>query len=94
MLRKEDLIEGEIYIYDHKHISTYPVGPSLAVEHNKFEPLGSWIWNLDIEEATASQKLHLKQCAEANGFVLFSDVSPVVYDTKFLKKVLKRYNIK
>lgn len=65
-LRKEDLVEGEIYIYDGLHISTYPEGPSLTIKENFYEPNPNWLWILSITHATEEQKALLRSEIEKN----------------------------
>lgn len=59
-LTKEELVEGEIYIYDSSHISTYPKGPSLAIKEKFYEPNPNWLWTLSITHATEEQKALLR----------------------------------
>ena len=59
-LTKEKLVEGEIYIYDGLHISTYPEGPSLAIKEKFYEPNPNWLWTLSITHATEEQKALLR----------------------------------
>jgi len=58
-LTKEDLVEGEIYFYDNKHIVIYPEGPVLY--HGKdYEFNVNWMWMLSIAHATEEQKALLR----------------------------------
>jgi len=59
-LTKEDLVEGEIYLYDDSHISTYPVGPSVSIVELNYNPNERWMWNLSITHATEEQKALLR----------------------------------
>lgn len=59
-LTKEDLVEGEIYVYDDSHISTYPVGPSIAIKDRLYNPNERWMWTLSITHATEEQKALLR----------------------------------
>jgi hypothetical protein len=59
-LTKEDLVEGEIYLYDDSHISTYPVGPSIAIKDKQYTPNERWMWSLSIKHATEEQKALLR----------------------------------
>jgi len=60
-LTKEDLVEGEIYVYDDSHISTYPVGPSIAIKDKLYNPNERWMWTLSIAHATEEQKALLRR---------------------------------
>lgn len=59
-LTQEDLVEGEIYLYDDSHISTYPVGPSIAIKDKLYNPNERWMWTLSITHATEEQKALLR----------------------------------
>lgn len=66
-LTKKDLVEGEIYIYDGSHISTYPEGPSFAIKEKFYEPNPNWLWTLSITHATEEQKALLRSEIEKRG---------------------------
>ena len=59
-MTKEDLVEGEIYIYDGSHISTYPEGPSFAFKEKFYQSNPNWFWTLSITHATEEQKALLR----------------------------------
>lgn len=59
-LTKKDLVEGEIYLYDHVHVAVYPEGPSLSISDKIYLPNRKWGWTLHIEPATEEQKSLLK----------------------------------
>jgi hypothetical protein len=59
-LTKEDLVEGEIYVYEDSYISTYPVGPSIAIKDKLYNPNERWMWCLSITHATEEQKALLR----------------------------------
>ena len=59
-LTKEDLVEGEIYIYDGTQIATYPEGPSLSINGRIYTSNPKWTWCLPITHATEEQKVLLR----------------------------------
>lgn len=65
-LKKEDLVEGEIYIYDGLHISIYPEGPSLSIKEKIYDSNPNWLWTLSITHATEEQKALLRSEIEKN----------------------------
>ena len=68
-LKKEDLIEGEIYLYDNSHIIKYPEGIYITPESNNYQSCNSLLWSLKIKEATPEQKAHLNACIAADKYV-------------------------
>lgn len=65
-LKKEDLVAGEIYIYDGTQISTYPGGPSLGINGKNYIDNPKWAWCLTITHATEEQKALLRGEIEKN----------------------------
>lgn len=59
-LTKEDLVEGEIYIYDGSQIAIYPEGPCLGINDHHYIPNPNWMWCLSITHATEEQKALLR----------------------------------
>lgn len=74
-LTQEDLVEGEIYVYDDSHISTYPVGPSIAIKEKFYEPNERWMWTLSITHATEEQKALLRSYMKKDEKQEWSDTS-------------------
>ena len=60
-LTKEDLVEGEIYIYDGSQIAIYPEGPNVDF-NGHYIPNPKWLWSLSITHATEEQKDFLRSC--------------------------------
>ena len=61
-LTKEDLIPGEIYVYDDRWISTYPEGPAYHFEQKAYDKNPKWMWTLNTRHATPQEKVILKTC--------------------------------
>jgi hypothetical protein len=59
-LTKEDLVKGEIYIYNDTQISIYPEGPSLSIKEKIYVSNPNWLWALPIKHATEEQKALLR----------------------------------
>jgi hypothetical protein len=55
-LTEQDLIPGEIYVYDNDWISVYPTGPVYYPAVNAYNKNEKWNWVLDIRHATAEEK--------------------------------------
>lgn len=68
-LKKEDLKEGEIYIYDNKHISRYPRGASVNRNEDRMQKQHPWIWILEITNATPEEKHWLLECEKVGRFI-------------------------
>ena len=74
-LTKEDLVEGEIYLYDDSHISTYPVGPSVSIVELYYNPNQMWKWVSSIKHATEEQKSLLRSYMKKDEKQKWSDTS-------------------
>lgn len=74
MLSKEELIDGEIYLYDNTHITMYPRGSMVSTISKTFSPKSNWEWTLNIKEATAKQKKWLKTCMQQGRGIRESDL--------------------
>ena len=83
-LKKEDLVAGEIYIYDDTQISTYPEGPSLGINGKKYIDNPKWAWCLTITHATEEQKALLRGEIEKN--TVKSEYTPQVGDYVLMEK--------
>lgn len=59
-LTKEDLVEGEIYIYDGSQIAIYPEGPSFSIREKFYVSNPKWTWSFSITHATEEQKALLR----------------------------------
>ena len=83
-LKKEDLVAGEIYIYDGTQISTYPGGPSLGINGKHYIDNPKWAWCLTITHATEEQKALLRGEIEKN--TVKSEYTPQVGDYVVMEK--------
>ena len=82
-ISKEDLVEGEIYLYDDRHIAIYPKGGNVHLNPNSFTPEKEWMWNLDIKNTTPEQKHWLNECIKADKFIPYDEAMKSFFELPY-----------
>jgi len=68
-LNINELIPGEIYLYDYRFIARYPTGPSLNIRNESYDTHEKWKWVRNIQEVTSEQRDWYAACVKADKFV-------------------------
>ena len=83
-LKKEDLIDGEIYLYHNVHIAIYPTGESVC--KGVFTKNEKWEWNLSIKQATPEEKNWLNVCIALNTYVPYEESLKMTPESMVISK--------
>ena len=82
-ISKEDLVKGEIYLYDNAHIAIYPKGGNIHLNSNSFTPEREWAWSLDIKNTTPEQKHWLNECIKVNKFIPYDEAMKSFFELPY-----------
>lgn len=82
MLKKEDLIDGQVYIYNHREVIKYSLSnegyPTLDTLSKRFF---YYPWSLGInvfERVTDETKEQIEACIKANKFIPLEEINKMI----------------